>query len=89
MPYPDIKDPHVAEEMTFFHYLPEILLVITAPVWGSVLLVIGFEDLWFSIWLSILITLGVACLVAGFLPQSALTRLANGLGLRGKSKLRS
>lgn len=88
MPYPDIKDSKLATEMTFFYFLPEILLAVTAPVWVTVSWVYGFEQFWFSVLLSLLITIAVGCLVAVLLPQSVLDRISRSIGLRPKPRPR-
>lgn len=88
MPYPDIKDSKLATEMTFFYFLPETLLAVTAPVWVTVFLVYGFEQLWFSLLLSLLITIAMGCLVAVLLPPSVLARIRRSIGLRPKRRPR-
>ncbi len=81
MPYPDIKDSRVVEVMTFILFSPEILLVATAPVWVTTLLVfIGLGNFWDSLWISVLLWVGVACLAIGFLPESAWSKVRKTLG---------
>ena len=81
MAYPDIKEPRTEEEIALLSVSWKVLLAVSAPVWITAYVKTGQEGFWSAVGLAALISLGVACIIAGLLPKSVLRRFRELAGL--------